>query len=128
MSRGSAADPRIWTQSSPNYLENPSHCRRRLQLDSGAKISSWRLRDRDYRIVTRLGSGGVGTTFKVVEIDRVTKEDLGTYVAKTAHQQQTGQRILKSYSLARSHLGLSEALSTILPKSPGSGRKTGLSP
>jgi hypothetical protein len=33
-----------------------------------------RFRDRDYRIVARLGSGGVGTTFKVVEIDRSTKE------------------------------------------------------
>ena len=29
-----------------------------------------RFRDRDYRIVTRLGSGGVGATYKVVEIDR----------------------------------------------------------
>ncbi len=45
-----------------------------------------RFHDRDYRIVARLGSGGVGTTFKVVEIDRSTKEDLGTYVAKVGHQ------------------------------------------
>jgi hypothetical protein len=34
--------------------------------------------DRDYRILNRLGTGGVGTTFKVVEVDRLTKEDLGT--------------------------------------------------
>lgn len=71
-----------------------------------------RFRDRDYRIVSRLGSGGVGTTFKVVEIDRSTKEDLGTYVAKVAHEVETGRRVLKAYSLVRSHLRHT-ALSTI---------------
>jgi serine/threonine protein kinase len=72
-----------------------------------------RFRDRDYRIVARLGSGGVGTTFKVVEIERTTKEDLGTYVAKVGHDGQTGRRVLKAYSLARSHLGRHAALSAI---------------
>lgn len=72
-----------------------------------------RFRERDYRIVTRLGSGGVGTTFKVVEVDRSTKEDLGTYVAKVGHGADTGRRVLKSYSLARSHLGRHPALSAI---------------
>ena len=52
--------------------------------------------DRGYRIVARLGSGGVGTTFKVVEIDRSTKEDLGTYVAKVGHNAETGNRVLKA--------------------------------
>lgn len=72
-----------------------------------------RFNGRDYRIVTRLGSGGVGTTFKVVEVDRFTKEDLGTYVAKVAHESETGRRVLRAYSLARSHLGRHEALSPI---------------
>lgn len=71
-----------------------------------------RFRDRDYRIISRLGSGGVGTTFKVVEIDRATREDLGTYVAKVAHNGETGQRVLKAYNLVRSHLRHT-ALSTI---------------
>jgi serine/threonine protein kinase len=71
-----------------------------------------RFHDRDYRIVSRLGSGGVGTTFKVVEIDRSTSEDLGTYVAKVAHDGATGRRVLKAYSLVRSHLRHT-ALSTI---------------
>ena len=35
-----------------------------------------------YRVVERLGSGGVGTTFKVVQLDATRREDLGTYVAK----------------------------------------------
>ena len=72
-----------------------------------------RFRERDYRIVARLGSGGIGTAFKVVEIDRSTKEDLGTYVAKVGHNASTGQRVLRSYGLARSHLGRHPALSAI---------------
>jgi len=72
-----------------------------------------RFRERDYRIVTHLGSGGVGTAFKVVEIDRSTKEDLGTYVGKVAYNNEVGQRVLKAYSLARSHLGRHAGLSAI---------------
>jgi serine/threonine protein kinase len=72
-----------------------------------------RFRERDYRIVARLGSGGVGVTFKVVEIDRSTEEDLGTYVAKIAHNREMGQSVLKAYSLARPHLGRHAGLSTI---------------
>ena len=75
-------------------------------------------RDRDYRIVEHLGSGGVGTVFKVVEIDRSTEGDLGTYVAKVARDQETGRRVLKAYDLARSHLGRHAALSTIFEVAP----------
>ena len=65
-----------------------------------------------YRIVSLLGSGGVGTAFKVVKIDRSTGEDLGTYVAKTARDKETGERVLRAYNLAHSHLQHS-ALSVI---------------
>ncbi len=70
-------------------------------------------RDRDYRIVSRLGSGGVGTTFKVVRIDRATGGDLGAYVAKVVSDEETGRRVLQTYNLAHSHLADSAALSTI---------------
>ena len=63
-----------------------------------------RFRERDYRILSRLGSGGVGTAFKVVEVDRYTQEDVGTYVAKVAHDGATGAQVLRAYSLVRSHL------------------------
>jgi serine/threonine protein kinase len=72
-----------------------------------------RFRGRDYRIVSRLGSGGIGTTFKVVELDCISREELGTYVAKTVYDSEIGKRVLKSYSLARSHLGRHEGLSPI---------------
>jgi serine/threonine protein kinase len=71
-----------------------------------------RFHDRDYRIVSRLGSGGVGITFKVIELDRETRDDLGTYVAKVTHDGNTGQRALRAYRLARPHLRHS-ALSSI---------------
>ena len=70
-------------------------------------------RDRDYRIVSRLGSGGVGTTFKVVRIDSATGGDLGAYVAKVVFDRRTGERVLHAYNLAHSHLAESVALSTI---------------
>ena len=76
-----------------------------------------RFRDQDYRIVSRLGSGGVGTTFKVVKIDRATGEDLGAYVAKVARDEETGRRALQAYEMAHSHLRHS-ALSTIFEVAP----------
>ena len=75
-------------------------------------------RGQSYRIVSRLGSGGVGTTFKVVKIDRKTHDDLGTYVAKVARDKETGGRVLKAYELVHSHLRHS-ALSTIFEVAPG---------
>ena len=71
-----------------------------------------------YRIIARLGTGGIGTAFKVVQISPSTKEDLGTYVAKVAHDPTIGERILKSYGLARSHLARHAALSTIFEVAP----------
>lgn len=73
-----------------------------------------RFRDCDYRIISRLGSGGVGVSFKVVEIDRSTKEDVGTYVGKVAHNEETGSRVLTAYTLARSHTARHANLSAIL--------------
>lgn len=71
-----------------------------------------RFRDHEYRIVTLLGSGGVGRTFKVVETTK-TGEELGTYVAKVIHSGDIGKRVLRAYNLARSHLGRHGNLSAI---------------
>ena len=56
-----------------------------------------------YRVVERLGAGGVGTAFKVVQIDHDGKEE-GTYVAKVCHDEEAGRRAVNAYRLARSHL------------------------
>ena len=71
----------------------------------------------DYRIVAKLGSGGVGTTFKVVEIDRDTEEDLGAYVAKVVRDRGAGERVLHAHRLVRSHLRHA-AFSTIYQVAP----------
>ena len=68
---------------------------------------------RDYRIVARLGTGGIGSAFKVVEVGNSSGEDLGTYVAKVIHEQKAGNQAVSAYSLARSHLGGHPALSTL---------------
>ena len=74
-------------------------------------------RGQQYRIISRLGSGGVGTTYKVTGIDRETQDDLGTYVAKVVHDELTGRRAIKAYELARAHLRHT-ALSTIFEVAP----------
>ena len=50
----------------------------------------------NYRIVSRLGSGGIGTTFKVVEVDRNNDDDLGTYIAKVIRDENIGKQVLHS--------------------------------
>ncbi len=67
----------------------------------------------EYRIVSRLGSGGVGTTFKVVELDPKTGESAGgAYVAKVIHDERNAERVMRAYRLVKPHLNHS-ALSTI---------------
>ena len=80
-----------------------------------------KFRDRDYRIVSRLGSGGVGTTFKVVKIDDETGGDLGAYVAKVVSDEEMGRRVLRAYNLVHSHLADSAALSTIFETAEAEG-------
>jgi serine/threonine protein kinase len=56
-----------------------------------------------FRIISRLGRGGVGLTFKVVEVDRDTGENFGTYVAKVIHEEAPGKAALKAYQRVRAH-------------------------
>ncbi|MYD13238.1 MAG: hypothetical protein F4107_07120 [Gemmatimonadetes bacterium] len=70
-------------------------------------------RGRDYRIVTRLGSGGVGTAFKVVELDRDTQGEVGTFVGKIAHDAANGEWARRSYQLAREPVSKHLALASV---------------
>ena len=65
-----------------------------------------------YRIVSKLGSGGIGSAFKVVQLNN-NQEEYGTYVAKTVRDTQHGMQVLKSYQLVRPHLGQHQGLSPI---------------
>lgn len=54
--------------------------------------------DKHYRILSRLGSGGFGTTFKVVR-ENPDGEQFGTYVAKVLHDKTHGTGVLRAYEL-----------------------------
>jgi len=56
-----------------------------------------------YKIVDRLGQGGVGQTFKVVELDAQSEEKFGTYVAKVVRHEQDGVMAVRAYRKVRSY-------------------------
>ncbi len=60
-------------------------------------------RDITLRIVSRLGSGGVGRTFKVEQVDPLSGENFGTFVAKVMKSQNSGRAALQAYQRVRSH-------------------------
>ncbi len=57
-----------------------------------------------YKIISKLGAGGCGTTFKILHCDKDTKEDFGTYVGKVIRKQEDGIAALKAYSKARPYV------------------------
>lgn len=66
----------------------------------GVEVS---FRDMTLRVVTRLGSGGVGQTFKVEHVDSKTGENYGTYVAKVIRTREAGEAALRAYQRVRCH-------------------------
>lgn len=56
-----------------------------------------------FKIVNRLGRGGIGQTFKVVEVDARSDESYGSYVAKLIHHQADAEVSLRAYRKARAY-------------------------
>ncbi len=56
-----------------------------------------------FKIISRLGRGGIGQTFKVVEVDARSDEVYGSYVAKLIHHQDDGEVALRAYRRARAY-------------------------
>lgn len=56
-----------------------------------------------YRVVGRLGSGGIGRTFKVVQLAVDGSEELGTFVAKAVNDSETGEAALLAHMRVRPH-------------------------
>lgn len=56
-----------------------------------------------YKIVGRLGQGGIGQTFKVVELDAHSDEKFGTYVAKVVRDPEKGAAAIRAYRKARAY-------------------------
>lgn len=59
--------------------------------------------DKTFRIISRLGAGGVGRTFKVEQVDQVSGENFGTFVAKVMKSAESGRAALQAYQRVRSH-------------------------
>jgi len=67
-----------------------------------------------YRIIQSLGTGGIGRTWKVEQLDGQGLEPIGTiYVAKVTHNPEDGALALTAYSKARPYLADTPALATI---------------
>ena len=71
----------------------------------------------DYKIVEKLGQGGIGIAYKVAKVDPQSAEPLGHYVAKVVLEAPTGRVVLDSYRRVHAHLRHS-ALSTIFEVAP----------
>ena len=56
-----------------------------------------------YKVVSRLGSGGIGQTFKVVELDDHSDERFGTYVAKLVRDPADGEAAIRAYKRVRAY-------------------------
>jgi serine/threonine protein kinase len=56
-----------------------------------------------YKIVGCLGGGGIGQTFKVVEVDDQSDELYGTYVAKLIYREGDAESALRAYRKARAY-------------------------
>ena len=69
-----------------------------------------------YRIVSKLGQGGLGTTLKVEETDHECQV-IGTYVGKVIHEHENGERVLRAHKRARPHLDHA-ALCTVYQVAP----------
>jgi serine/threonine protein kinase len=65
-------------------------------------VSPRLLNNHRYKILSRLGSGGVGITFKVVQLGKNTDDELGTYVAKVVEKADSTQACLEAYQRVRS--------------------------
>ena len=72
-----------------------------------------------YKIVGRsVGKGGIGLTFKVVELDAHSDEKFGTYVAKLVRDAADGEAAILAYKRVRAYTTNHPNLSTILAFAP----------
>lgn len=62
-----------------------------------------RFQNSHYKIVGRLGGGGIGQTFKVVEVDERSDELYGTYVAKLIYRESDAESAFRAYRKARAY-------------------------
>lgn len=77
-----------------------------------------RFQNSTYRVVADLGSGGVGTAFKVVELDGSTGREVGAFVGKVVSDKATGEPVRRAYRLARQPVSRHPGLSGVFEVAP----------
>jgi serine/threonine protein kinase len=68
--------------------------------DEGTEVNFGQSR---YRVIAKLGTGGWGRTFKVIEIDKNSGEEFCTYVAKAIHSEIEGNSAIRAHKKIRAH-------------------------
>ncbi|MCL5126455.1 MAG: NERD domain-containing serine/threonine-protein kinase [Deltaproteobacteria bacterium] len=58
---------------------------------------------REYKILSRLGSGGIGQTFKVLEVNLEKNAEYGVYVAKVINAKENASNYLEAYRTVKSY-------------------------
>lgn len=100
-------------EQEPGHLE-PSATRPETispaRWDEGHRFE-WK--DSIYRVVSVLGQGSIGRTFKLEQLDRDDGEPIGTFVGKAVYNPDLGPASLAAYQRLRP-LSLCEGLSNIL--------------
>ena len=72
--------------------------------DAWAKGQVIRFRGNVYRILERMGSGGIGIAFHVEKIGQPDGEFLGDYIGKAVVREEIGKKVLRAYERAHPHL------------------------
>jgi len=55
----------------------------------------------EYKVIGRLGQGGIGQTFKVVQINSEKNKEYGIFVAKTINSEKDAEECLEAYRTMR---------------------------
>ncbi|MFC1743402.1 NERD domain-containing protein [Candidatus Riflebacteria bacterium] len=69
--------------------------------------------DSHYQIISCIGTGGIGATFKVMKLNKETDEQLGTFIAKAVFNSEDGPKVIQSYNRVQPYLGGHRHLSAI---------------
>ncbi|MCX8034319.1 MAG: NERD domain-containing serine/threonine-protein kinase [Thermodesulfovibrio sp.] len=57
-----------------------------------------------YRIISKIGSGGIGQAFKVIQINKADNTEMDTYVAKLVNKKEDGIHVINAYKKIRPHI------------------------
>lgn len=60
--------------------------------------------NKTYKILNKIDSGGIGLTFKVLQINKDDNTELNTYLAKVVTNEENGVNVIKAYNKIKPHI------------------------